>query len=127
MRFPFWNSVHPKNLMSVRVLQAEADMKIPHVLSVAGSDSGGGAGIQADLKTCGARRVYCSTVITAVTAQNTAGVQGLNILPEDFVADQLHSVLSDMHVHVVSLTNHCLCNTYYFPASSWIANVVVLL
>ncbi|KAL2593596.1 hypothetical protein AAZV13_12G139700 [Glycine max] len=87
--------------MSVRVLQAEADMKIPHVLSVAGSDSGGGAGIQADLKTCGARRVYCSTVITAVTAQNTAGVQGLNILPEDFVADQLHSVLSDMHVHVV--------------------------
>ncbi|KAG4980910.1 hypothetical protein JHK82_034156 [Glycine max] len=89
--------------MSVRVLQAEADMKIPHVLSVAGSDSGGGAGIQADLKTCGARRVYCSTVITAVTAQNTAGVQGLNILPEDFVADQLHSVLSDMHVHVAAL------------------------
>lgn len=109
MRFPFWNSVHPKNPTSVVRVQAEAaDMNmnsIPHVLSVAGSDSGGGAGIQADLKTCAARRVYCSTVITAVTAQNTAGVQGLNILPEDFVADQLHSVLSDMHVHVVSLTN----------------------
>ncbi|RZB97642.1 Thiamine biosynthetic bifunctional enzyme TH1, chloroplastic isoform B [Glycine soja] len=105
MRFPFWNSVHPKNPTSVVRVQAEAaDMNmnsIPHVLSVAGSDSGGGAGIQADLKTCAARRVYCSTVITAVTAQNTAGVQGLNILPEDFVADQLHSVLSDMHVHVV--------------------------
>ena len=52
-----------------------SDSKIPHVLTVAGSDSGGGAGIQADLKACAARRVYCSTVITAVTAQNTAGVQ----------------------------------------------------
>lgn len=50
-------------------------MKIPHVLTVAGSDSGAGAGIQADLKACAARGVYCSTVITAVTAQNTVGVQ----------------------------------------------------
>ena len=49
--------------------------RIPHVLSVAGSDSGAGAGIQADLKTCAAQGVYCSTVITAVTAQNTVGVQ----------------------------------------------------
>lgn len=49
--------------------------KTPHVLTVAGSDSGAGAGIQADLKACAARRVYCSTVITAVTAQNTLGVQ----------------------------------------------------
>uniref|UniRef100_A0A7N0UHX1 thiamine phosphate synthase n=1 Tax=Kalanchoe fedtschenkoi TaxID=63787 RepID=A0A7N0UHX1_KALFE len=49
--------------------------RVPHVLTVAGSDSGGGAGIQADLKACGARGVYCSTVITALTAQNTAGVQ----------------------------------------------------
>ncbi|KAE9591901.1 putative transferase [Lupinus albus] len=75
--------------------------KIPHVLTVAGSDSGSGAGIQADLKACAARRVYCSTVITAVTAQNTVGVQGVNIMPEDFVAEQLRSVLSDMHVDVV--------------------------
>lgn len=52
-----------------------SEMKVPHVLTVAGSDSGGGAGIQADLKACAARRVYCSTVITAVTAQNTVGVQ----------------------------------------------------
>ncbi|CAN1804891.1 Thiamine biosynthetic bifunctional enzyme TH1, chloroplastic [Linum perenne] len=75
--------------------------KTPHVLTVAGSDSGAGAGIQADLKTCAARGVYCSTVITAVTAQNTAGVQGVNIVPEDFVAQQLKSVLSDMDVDVV--------------------------
>lgn len=49
--------------------------KIPHVLTVAGSDSGAGAGIQADIKACAARGVYCSTAITAVTAQNTIGVQ----------------------------------------------------
>lgn len=52
-----------------------SENKIPHVLTVAGSDSGAGAGIQADLKACAARRVYCSTVITAITAQNTHGVQ----------------------------------------------------
>ena len=50
-------------------------LRIPHVLTVAGSDSGAGAGIQADLKACAARGVYCSTVIAAVTAQNTVGVQ----------------------------------------------------
>ena len=53
------------------------ETRIPHVLSVAGSDSGAGAGIQADLKTCAARGVYCSTVITAITAQNTVGVQAV--------------------------------------------------
>lgn len=55
--------------------QRSTKMRIPHVLTVAGSDSGAGAGIQADLKACAARGVYCSTVITAVTAQNTLGVQ----------------------------------------------------
>lgn len=49
--------------------------RVPHVLTVAGSDSGAGAGIQADLKACSARGVYCSTVITALTAQNSVGVQ----------------------------------------------------
>ncbi|KAF6139375.1 hypothetical protein GIB67_026217 [Kingdonia uniflora] len=73
----------------------------PHVLTVAGSDSGAGAGIQADLKACAALGVYCSTVITAVTAQNTVGVQGVNAVAEDFVEAQLRSVLSDMQVDVV--------------------------
>ncbi|OMO74243.1 Thiamine phosphate synthase [Corchorus capsularis] len=82
-------------------LNGDLKMKIPHVLTVAGSDSGAGAGIQADLKACAARGVYCSTVITAVTAQNTVGVQGVSNVPEDFVAEQLRSVLSDMQVDVV--------------------------
>ncbi|XP_070682674.1 thiamine biosynthetic bifunctional enzyme TH1, chloroplastic-like [Malus domestica] len=76
-------------------------VKIPHVLTVAGSDSGAGAGIQADLKACAARGVYCSAVITAVTAQNTVGIQGVSIVPEEFVAEQMKSVVSDMDVDVV--------------------------
>ncbi|KAI3412598.1 Thiamine-phosphate pyrophosphorylase [Psidium guajava] len=81
--------------------QRPVKAKVPHVLTVAGSDSGAGAGIQADLKACAARGVYCSTVITAVTAQNTVGVQGVDNLSEEFVAEQLESVLSDMQVDVV--------------------------
>ncbi|PKA66764.1 putative thiamine biosynthetic bifunctional enzyme, chloroplastic [Apostasia shenzhenica] len=81
--------------------RASACRMLPHVLTVAGSDSGAGAGIQADIKACGAAGVYCSSVITAVTAQNTFGVQGVYPVVEDFVAEQLRSVLSDMQVDVV--------------------------
>lgn len=71
------------------------------VLSVAGSDPSGGAGIQADLKTCSALGVYGAAVLTALTAQNTLGVTG--VLPVDavFVADQLDAVLSDLDVRVL--------------------------
>ncbi len=70
-------------------------MRIPRALTIAGSDSGGGAGIQADLKTFSAFRVFGMSVITAVTAQNSLGVQGIENLPPAFVARQLRSVLSD--------------------------------
>lgn len=70
-------------------------MLIAKALTVAGSDSGGGAGIQADLKTFSAFRVFGMSVITAVTAQNSLGVQGVESLPPAFVAQQLRSVLSD--------------------------------
>ena len=70
-------------------------MSIPKALTIAGSDSGGGAGIQADLKTFSAYRVFGMSVITAVTAQNSLGVQGVENLPPAFVALQLRSVLSD--------------------------------
>jgi hydroxymethylpyrimidine/phosphomethylpyrimidine kinase len=70
-------------------------MRIAKALTVAGSDSGGGAGIQADLKTFSAFRVFGMSVITAVTAQNSLGVQGVVNLAPAFVAQQIASVLDD--------------------------------
>ncbi len=67
-----------------------------HVLTIAGSDSGAGAGLQADLKTFCALGVYGSTVVTAVTAQNTCGVQDWLALPSSLVAQQIQSVRSDI-------------------------------
>jgi hydroxymethylpyrimidine/phosphomethylpyrimidine kinase len=66
------------------------------VLTIAGSDSGGGAGIQADLKSFAARGVYGMTAITALTAQNTRGVQGVYDIPPDFIRLQIDSVMSDI-------------------------------
>jgi len=71
------------------------------VLTIAGSDSGGGAGIQADLKTFAALGVYGLCAITAVTAQNTVGVQGVFELPADFVGLQIDSVVTDIGVDAV--------------------------
>ncbi len=67
------------------------NMLIPKALTIAGSDSGGGAGIQADLKTFSAFRVFGMSVITAVTARNSVGAQGVENLPPAFVARQLRS------------------------------------
>ena len=76
-------------------------MNPPVVLSVAGSDPSGGAGIAADLATFAALEVHGTAVITAVTAQNTVGVQGIHPIPADFVAQQLDSVLDDLPVAAV--------------------------
>ena len=70
------------------------------VLTIAGSDSSAGAGIQADLKTFLTRGVYGMSVITALTAQNTIGVQGIFNVPPNFVALQIDSVMSDIGIHV---------------------------
>lgn len=75
----------------------------PRVLIVAGSDSSGGAGIQADIKTCAAFGVYSATAITAITAQNTVGVQRVEALSADLVAAQMHSVLSDIGADVIKI------------------------
>lgn len=73
----------------------------PIALTIAGSDSGGGAGIQADLKTFSALGVFGCSVIASLTAQNTLGVQGVLPIPPDFVAQQIHSVLSDIPVRAI--------------------------
>jgi hydroxymethylpyrimidine/phosphomethylpyrimidine kinase len=75
----------------------------PVLLTIAGSDSGGGAGIQADLKTFGALGVYGASVITAVTAQNTLGVRAIHLLPADVVGAQLAAVLDDLPVAAIKV------------------------
>lgn len=76
---------------------------IPIALTIAGSDSGGGAGIQADLKTFSAVGVYGACVITSLTAQNTRGVQAIHDVPAAFVRAQLDSVLSDLAISSVKI------------------------
>jgi hydroxymethylpyrimidine/phosphomethylpyrimidine kinase len=78
-------------------------MHVPKALTIAGSDSGGGAGIQADLKTFSAFRVFGMSVLTAATAQNSLGVQGVLNLPPEFVARQIDSVLSDFGADAVKI------------------------
>jgi hydroxymethylpyrimidine/phosphomethylpyrimidine kinase len=73
-------------------------MTVPHCLTVAGSDSGGGAGIQADLKAFAAAGCFGMSAIVALTAQNTVGVTAVHEAPPDFVRDQLDAVFSDIGV-----------------------------
>ena len=75
--------------------------KIPKILSIAGSDSGGGAGIQADIKAISYHRGYAMTVLTAVTAQNTLGVQEIFPLPKEIIKKQLESVMDDLAPDVI--------------------------
>jgi hydroxymethylpyrimidine/phosphomethylpyrimidine kinase len=72
-------------------------------VTIAGSDSGGGAGIQADLKTFSALGVYGASVIAALTAQNTRGVTGIHGVPPDFIAAQIDAVFSDLDVGAVKI------------------------
>jgi hydroxymethylpyrimidine/phosphomethylpyrimidine kinase len=72
-------------------------------LTIAGSDSGGGAGIQADLKTFAALGCYGMTAITALTAQNTIGVQGIHGIPAEFLKAQIQSVVDDIGVDAVKI------------------------
>lgn len=76
-------------------------MTPPVALTIAGSDSGGGAGIQADLKTFAALGVYGTSAVTALTAQNTRGVTGVHAVPAAFVVDQVEAVLADLDVRAV--------------------------
>lgn len=78
-------------------------MTTPIALTIAGSDSSGGAGIQADLKTFAALGVYGASVITALTAQNTQGVSGIHAVPAEFVTAQIDAVFSDLAVGAVKI------------------------
>jgi len=78
-------------------------MLIPNVLSIAGSDPSGGAGIQADLKTFAALGCYGMAAVTALTAQNTRGVTGIHVPPADFVVAQIDAIFADVRVDAVKI------------------------
>jgi hydroxymethylpyrimidine/phosphomethylpyrimidine kinase len=79
------------------------EQRVPAVLSIAGSDSGGGAGIQADLKAFARCGVHGMTAVTALTAQNTVGVTGIHGVPGDFVVEQVRAVADDIGVDAVKI------------------------
>ncbi|SEM75408.1 bifunctional hydroxymethylpyrimidine kinase/phosphomethylpyrimidine kinase [Palleronia pelagia] len=81
--------------------------KIPNVLSIAGSDPSGGAGIQADLKAISANGAYAMAALTALTAQNTQGVSGIHPVPPEFVAAQIDAVFDDIAVDAVKVGMIC--------------------
>src|ERR1700757_902298 len=76
---------------------------VPRALTIAGSDSGAGAGIQADLKTFAALGVYGASVVTAVTAQNTHGVAAIHDVPPESIGAQIDAVCSDLAIGVVKI------------------------
>jgi hydroxymethylpyrimidine kinase/phosphomethylpyrimidine kinase len=78
-------------------------MAAPRVLVVAGSDSGGGPGLEADQKVLAAHGCYAMTATTALTAQNTLGVQDIHVTPPSFVAKQINSCLDDIKADVVKI------------------------
>jgi len=82
---------------------AQRSQQYVRVLTIAGSDSGGGAGIQADLKTFAALGCYGMSVITALTAQNTLGVDAIHGVPPDFIAAQIDAVAQDIGAHAVKI------------------------
>ncbi|WP_254492614.1 bifunctional hydroxymethylpyrimidine kinase/phosphomethylpyrimidine kinase [Bartonella sp. B1099] len=79
------------------------ELFIPRILSIAGTDPSGGAGMQADLKVFSAMKTYGMSVVTAVVAQNTQGVHSFQALDASFVADQIDSVFEDIHVDAVKI------------------------
>lgn len=89
--------------MTTPDITVSAQPRYARVLTIAGSDSGGGAGIQADLKTFAALGCYGMTAITALTAQNTVGVQGIHAVPPAFLQSQLQSVIEDIGVDAVKI------------------------
>jgi hydroxymethylpyrimidine/phosphomethylpyrimidine kinase len=84
-------------------LNTPANSRYPRVLTIAGSDSGGGAGIQADLKTFAALGCFGTTAITALTAQNTLGVRSIHAVPTQILADQVDAVAEDIGIDAVKI------------------------
>ena len=98
-----WNRTGADFTAHFRHLMRQAYETVPTVLSIAGSDPSGGAGIQADLKSISALGVFAAAAITAVTVQNTVGVQSVYLLPPEVVRAQIRAVLDDLPVRAVKI------------------------
>ncbi len=95
---PFWAT-----LSAILTPEPRDNDMAARALTIAGSDSGGGAGIQADLKAFSAMGVYAASVVTAVTAQNTQAVTAIHPIPDDVVVAQIKAVLDDIEIDVVKI------------------------
>ena len=96
---------------------------IPKILIIAGSDSGGGAGIQADIKTITYFKAYAMTAVTAITAQNTMGVQSIYPLPKEIVIDQIQSVLNDLSPDVIKIFCPLILKVPSFCSTAFVFNI----
>src|SRR3954466_5652832 len=94
-------------------------MSVPRALTIAGSDSGGGAGIQADLKAFAAAGAYGMSAIVALTAQNTLGVTAVHEVPADFVRAQLDAIAGDIGVDAVK-TGMLFSRTTIDAVAAWL-------
>ncbi len=102
---------------------------IPNALTIAGSDSGGGAGIQADIKAMSANGVYAASVITALTAQNTLGVTAIHDVPPHFVTAQIDAVFTDLDIAAVKigmLSKPAVIEAVATGLRKWLPRFVVL-
>lgn len=90
-------------------------MKVPRALTIAGSDSGGGAGVQADLKTFASLGVYGMTAVTAITAQNTRAVTGVQGISPEIVKAQIEAVVEDIGVDAAKQ----VCYTHRKSSAQW--------
>jgi hydroxymethylpyrimidine/phosphomethylpyrimidine kinase len=109
---------HPPNL--IRVMPAKGEHLIPRCITIAGSDSGGGAGIQADLKAFAAAGVHGTTAIVAVTAQNTLGVTAVHELPPWLVRAQLDAVADDIGIDAAK-TGMLFSRSIIETVADWVA------
>ncbi len=115
-------------MMSTHQKTPQERTSVPRALTIAGSDSGGGAGIQADLKTFAALQVYGLSALTAITAQNTLGVRAVQELPTEMVEAQIEAVLEDIGADVAKtgmLSSSSIIQTVARCIARWNLRVVV--
>ena len=102
----------------------------PSCLIIAGSDSGAGAGLQADLKTCSAHNVYASTVVTAITAQNTIGVDEVMNVPPSIIESQIKTISRDLKISIIKigmLSNSNIIETVSYCLKKYFIEIPVIL